>query len=194
MPKTIIENLMEIRRLAEAKTMERIETDGDGGADVIPKSNSCINYLTFTPLLEVVREECSHCSGDGCDEVGGYCVGCVLDVGNHPNVDGIYPLCQECQGTGYVLRNWSCLPQGALAGCLKVAMLHFLPLLGQSPNMWSFGWDIIDCLWNSNPDLVATEMVLEAMREEESLERGVCQIVGLICESGCTRYERRQNA
>ena len=111
---TIAETLTKIRARAEAKT---VECGGDPiGVCVAPfmdcgggcKGTGRIPNPAYAATLNVVLVECLSQKHDPCELRG---VRLVHWTDTIPN----------CQGTGYVARDWSGLPAGALAGSLKDA-------------------------------------------------------------------------
>ena len=119
---TIAETLAKIRARAEAKT---VECGGDPiGVCVAPfmdcgggcKGTGRTPDPSCAVLLNLVLVECECCQ-DIC-----YCAEVTaLKIRLGQDDDGGTVRCVPCYGTGHLARDWSGLPEGALAGSLKDA-------------------------------------------------------------------------
>ena len=110
------------------------------------------NDPQYAPLLEVIVEKCPALQ----EEWRGY-----GRVSNQCVEDGVD--CEYCHGTCYVLRDWSGLPKGALAGAGYRAMraLHL-----QDPSLATFRF--VELWWSdmrsdANPDPATLKAILAAV-------------------------------
>ena len=103
---SIQQQIEEIRRLAEDKMAECCSgLEHDYGTCAAGCSDGYVPDPASGPLLEVVRERCSHwgkISTDG----------------------GFYQQseCPACGGSGFITRSWEGLPKGALRGAIEDAV------------------------------------------------------------------------
>ena len=134
----IAETLAEIRVLAEEKKCfpHNVHMPGDDPNPPCPACNGSGVDPAYTALLDVVRVECE-CHGN-------YRGDSFLHLAKSY---------QDCKGTGYVDRDWSWLPIGALWGSLEAAMKAI-------PVQWNIP------ATTHNPDEAAAVAVLAALKEQ----------------------------
>lgn len=151
--KTLISELralVEGWRCKEEHTAPSIEVIGvPGGLYPIPCDQADCNGLdpAFSGLLAVMRV----------DE-GDIHYRCVTE-GFKGNECVHWPKVRSCQGTGYVDRDWSGLPKGALTGALMFATEALSYILGD------LHYEVLDCFDHVDPDEEAPGVVIEALKE-----------------------------
>ncbi len=112
----IAKKVEELRHSLESKTVECPSEE-----HIHPGPNALETCITgripnpiYVPLLNVVRDKCFSCRGNGKD------IHCSCDYAPclHSEL-----ACPACGGGGYITRSWDDLPKGALAGALLHALL-----------------------------------------------------------------------